>query len=103
LKNRPWCCDLVGNRVVDGCRKRSARHAIKGSELVILDADHVAPLNLSFRRAVHVNDTAKAVQEVNAGRKRIKRGLKRLRPDRLQVQRIRNPDCAADMWDQQVD
>jgi hypothetical protein len=66
------------NRIIDGFGKRRARHAVDGSKTVVLDAEYFAVLNLPFCCAVHENDAAKRVSEINAGGKGIERCLKNL-------------------------
>ena len=71
--------------------------AVDGSKTIVLNAEHIAVLNLLFRRLVHIDDAAKRIGEINAGGKRIERRLKSLRPDGLEVEGVRDRDRTADM------
>ena len=74
---------------------------VDGNETVVLDANHVAVANLPLFRLVHVDDAAKTIDQINAGRKRVERRLKSLRPNGLEVEGIGDPDCATDVWSEQ--
>ena len=65
-KTAVWHFRLIDTGLIDGFGKRGARSAINGAKAIVLDAQRIARLYLALRRAVHEDDSAMSVRQIDS-------------------------------------
>ena len=83
--------------MADRHRQRGACGGIDGIEAIVHDTNGGAGFDLALGDGIHVDDPAIAGREENAGGEDIEGLFQHLRPQRPDIERIRNRQRATDM------